>query len=300
MPNENIAGNSWQNYKISINELEDITGYDFLNNLPDELEEILEDKNTLIPEAKLLAASGIDSDSIISSNSSVGHNSISEKSSTEIGKVYEGIGQIGVNNISSAQSRSRQVSPSQIGSSKTGISQVGISQVGSFKINSADTSFYQISPPQVNPSKIDIFQSTNINFSLAQIGATKVNSNNIDSLHESTTEIDLFENGNTPFLPISQVRPAKISFASSVSPEQFFKSHFHNSTPEIINALNNSPTSNDSFGGQIIEPEAIYGINSTNAPLTDIPDSRWVSSLNPTYAIGDRTELTRSQCASSG
>jgi hypothetical protein len=58
---------------------------------------------------------------------------------------------------------------------------------------------------------------------------------------------------------------------------------------EIINVLNNSPTNNDSFDEQNIEPEAIYGIKSTNAPLTNIPYSRWVLSLNPTYAISDRT-----------
>jgi hypothetical protein len=45
----------------------------------------------------------------------------------------------------------------------------------------------------------------------------------------------------------------------------------------------------DSFDEQNIESEAIYGIKSTNAPLTNIPDILWVSSLNPTYAIGDRT-----------
>jgi hypothetical protein len=59
--------------------------------------------------------------------------------------------------------------------------------------------------------------------------------------------------------------------------------------------LNNSPTSNDSFDGQNLEPEAIYQIKSTNIPLTNIPYSRWVSSLNPTYEIGDRTEYYKFQ-----
>jgi hypothetical protein len=53
-----------------------------------------------------------------------------------------------------------------------------------------------------------------------------------------------------------------------------------NSTPEIINALNNSATGNYSFDDQSLESEAIYGINSTNAPL---PISLTI------YRSGDRT-----------
>jgi hypothetical protein len=66
-----------------------------------------------------------------------------------------------------------------------------------------------------------------------------------------------------------------------------FKSNPLNGWRGVV--LNNSPTSNDSFAGQNIEPEAIYKIKSTNIPLSNIPCSRWVSSLNPTYAISDRT-----------
>ena len=203
----------------------DRTGDDFLHNLPDELEEILENKNTLIPDANLLTTSNIDPSSIISSNSSIWHNSISEKSSTEISNIYNRIGKIGVDNISSYQSRSRQVSTSQINFPKTVIRQFGVSQVSSFKINSADTSFYQISFSQVGTSQINILQPTSIYSSLAQVGAAKVNSNDIYTLHESSTQIDSSENDNPQsfFGIVPQIHPSEITFSSSVSSEEFNK-----------------------------------------------------------------------------
>ncbi len=48
MQNENIAGVRWQDYKISIDELDEITNDDCLGRLLDEVEEALERKNSLL------------------------------------------------------------------------------------------------------------------------------------------------------------------------------------------------------------------------------------------------------------
>jgi len=43
IPNENSVGaNSWKNYRVSIDELERLTGYDFLSNVSVEIQGVIE------------------------------------------------------------------------------------------------------------------------------------------------------------------------------------------------------------------------------------------------------------------
>jgi hypothetical protein len=145
-------------------------------------------------------------------------------------------------------------------------------------------------------AEICIAQINSCHMNLGEVGVAKVSQTEVApfqivEIETYPAQINSAQIDSAEFA-IEPYNTRKISFPSSIPSEQFFSSH--NSTPEIINALNNSPTNSDSFGEQNIEPEAIYGINSTNAPLTNIPDSRWVSSLNPTYKIGDRTSYSRS------
>ena len=265
MPNENIVGNPWQNYKISINELEDITGYDFLHNLPDELEEILENKNTLISGASLLATADIEPGSIISSNSSIGHNGVSEKSFIDVANVQYDIGQIGVNNVSINQVNSRQIGSRQIDFSQTSPSQVGTSQVGISQINTFHDSQEQKSFSEVSTSQVDILYESFLETQSTQISSSKIDSNHVHITHISPFEINASKNSDTQFKFIPEVRSSEITFSSSVSPEQFFNSHLHNSTPQIINELNNSATN---IWSNLLQSEAQLDINFQ---ITDLP-----------------------------
>lgn len=42
MPNENLAGHELREYLVSIDEIEALTGLDFLSNLPDDVERTVE------------------------------------------------------------------------------------------------------------------------------------------------------------------------------------------------------------------------------------------------------------------
>ena len=45
IPNENSVGtNSWKNYQVSVDELERLTGYDFLSNISVEIQSIIESR----------------------------------------------------------------------------------------------------------------------------------------------------------------------------------------------------------------------------------------------------------------
>jgi hypothetical protein len=161
----------------------------------------------------------------------------------------------------------------QIGSSQIRTSQISTSQIGVTEITSSNLT-RQTGFTQISTAEVDVIHNSDNKPYSSEVGVTEVDANHIEIPQTNITQID----------------STKISFASGIPSQQFISSHFpsHNSTPEIINALNNSATNIDSFDEQNIESEAIYGIKSTNIPLTNIPDSLWVSSLNPTYAIGDR------------
>jgi DNA/RNA endonuclease G (NUC1)/PKD repeat protein len=67
----NLRNQPWQNYQISVDSLEALTGYDFLSNIPNPLEEIIESGDHY-PTARIsVPATGLEGDSIaVSSNTS--------------------------------------------------------------------------------------------------------------------------------------------------------------------------------------------------------------------------------------
>ena len=265
MSNENIAGIPWQNYQISINELEEITGYDFLHNLPDELEEVLENKNTLIPDASLLATADIESGSIVSSNSSIGHDSVTEKSSGGCSKFHGNIAQDAVGKTSALQLGFNQSCTSQIDFYQLCSSQVSTSQVSTNQINTFHNSQEQEGFSEVSISQVDILHESFLKMQSTEIGPSKIDSNHVHVTHISPFEINASKNSDTQFKFIPEVRSSEITFSSSVSPEQFFNSHLHNSTPQIINRLNNSATNIWSY---LLQSETQLDIDFQ---ITDLP-----------------------------
>ena len=89
----------------------------------------------------------------------------------------------------------------------------------------------------------------------------------VEGLKTNAIENSSRKIGSDKFNPIQadilQNNSSKISFASSISSEQFFS--FHNSTPEIINRLNNSATN---IWSDLLQSEAQLDINFqiTNLP----------------------------------
>jgi len=81
-------------YQLSIDELEEITGYDFLHALPDDLERLLEQRNPLI--ANLLATSTDEAklaqEGFFFSESTIRHHRFSNIGSTKVSIVEDRIG----------------------------------------------------------------------------------------------------------------------------------------------------------------------------------------------------------------
>jgi hypothetical protein len=196
------------------------------------------------------------------------------------------------NHISFNQISPTQLYTSQIRMPQTSLNQISTSQISSSQTRSSETGVPKIGIHQIGSNQIGIGQVSSYQARIAQINSRQKASSEIGTHQIDASKVSSFERHITT----NDINSNKTSFSSGIEFKQFFPSNFssktksvHNSTPEIINELNNSATDIDSFDEQNIEPEAIYQIKSTNIPLTNIPDSLWVSPLNPTYAIGDRT-----------
>jgi hypothetical protein len=295
MPNDGgEEGKIWQEYSLSVNTLEENLNqydidYDFFSNIQKDLRKELKNEGNI---ASLLASNNkFSSESLGVSfgtfDKNIGQSSLPQESIVEVTTTTRptfGIPQISPNQDSRIQIVSVPNGSLEIGSSQIDPLHIGTSKVSFPCIGPVNSGITQISSSKIGSYQARIGQASPKQSGFRQVGQRKASSFEVSTTKIDSSQIDVSQVNSDSFIHApTQFNSSEVSLPSSVPSQQFFSSDFpsHNSTPEIINALNNSPTSNDSFGGQIIEPEAIYGINSTNAPLTDIPDSRWVSSLNP-------------------
>jgi YD repeat-containing protein len=224
----------WYTWITTINEIEASTGLDLLSNLPDELEKQIEQTSytgsvsptgfPIIPFSGSLLAE--ESNSPVSS---IGESSITQDSTTNSGiidssrKKNRGFTQINTGQISSIQAR---FTP-KLSFLYTGISQVGATQGTVLK---------------ARPTEIGSYQDSIIESSIMEDSTTKVSTTKIGSFPSSHRKIGVTQIDPTQ-VAVTEVKPSqgdstKISFTSSVPSEQFFSSH--NSTPQIINEINNS------------------------------------------------------------
>jgi hypothetical protein len=118
------------------------------------------------------------------------------------------------------------------------------SEIGFFKPNTLQHSSSQIGTSQVSFSHIGK-QNGSDQTSLTQISSMKGATLQISSHQIDFTQVSIFQNT----VPVVETDKGKIPFSNSVTSEQFFSSyllsstnHAHNSTPQIINDLNNTAT----------------------------------------------------------
>ena len=217
-----IAVNNWSywlSWRVNVDYLETITGFDFLSNLPDDIEQAIEsdDSSPLTPPlqaAPLMAGSKIKSftnGSVpsrigIGDNSTIGQNGIvAIPTETTTHRLFPNsplevsTSHIGFQSVTTCESRSSEISLNQNGQIEVGSFEIGISENSPLQVGVTEAGFSEVGTFEVDSFKPDFFQ---------------FNSSQIDS--------------------------SEISFSSSVPSQQFFSSH--NSTPEIINELNNSAT----------------------------------------------------------
>jgi hypothetical protein len=250
----------------------------------------------------------------------------------EIGVIENSLLKTNINHVSSAEISQGSVYVSHDASSKIGVLKSASEQAGSTEVGITNDGIADITVMHKNSS---------------QIRTREVNSNHTNLLEISSPQVDVSQNNSFEVdsrvmrgrtVGVDKFDSSEVTLPVVVPNQQFFRSDFpsHNLASNFVSNIKNSATSIPdshwvsslnltyalgdrtdigSFGGQNIEPEAIYGIKSTNIPLiniltvigfrlstqptrsaitlknsaTNIPDSHWVSSLNLTYALGDRT-----------
>jgi DNA/RNA non-specific endonuclease len=206
--------NRWQDWRVSIDYLENLTGYNFLSELPDSIQKAIESRdNGLLPNgAPLMADSNSVSSSVfnyigddfsirkaslgqvtaaetININDGIIENTSSKKcfaedSSSKVGFLkpnifHPRIGQDSILEIGSVHNGISDCSPIQVNSSENGITQINI----------FDDGITQTSVDEVSITQIDVAKASIRNISIAQINSSQVSVLNLSLSQFNSTKI---------------------------------------------------------------------------------------------------------------
>jgi DNA/RNA non-specific endonuclease len=202
--------NDWQEWQVSVDYLEEITGLDFFSELPDAIEQAVERRNPYSAalqaesDQSLLREIGVG----VSDNFSIRPDSlipdtlhkisILENSSPEISSIYGGESEASILEIALLKDR---------------FNKDGFLEYGSLQVGIAQISSHQISKSEVSTTKDSSFKVGTTQIGAAQIDPTQINSLQIGTRNSGSW----FESG---------IR--EISLPSSITLQQFLSSHNFN------------------------------------------------------------------------
>jgi PKD domain/Bacterial Ig domain len=230
----------WTQYIVSINELEEITGYKFLSEVPEFIRNQLKQNrnNTGILSASLLADNSnnrLDLLSLpISDDSAIRKSQLPISSPNSFPIESDGSSEIDIRHVEVTLG-SFQISTSQISGSDPNLTQVGISQTDPFHVAVFDRSFEHIDSIQVSFSEIGIQNSFDK-------GVLKISSD-----QNGLVDNDVFRPTQVSFTQVNPAqvsriqKPTEISFPSSITSQQLFSSNLsHNSSPNLLTDIYNT------------------------------------------------------------
>jgi DNA/RNA endonuclease G (NUC1) len=252
--NNKAEWRNWQNWRVTIDDIEALTGLDFLTNIPENIQNVIEQTLSPVinPNAFLLAEpDALDKSIGFIFDSSIGHD----------GVVKDGL------STSKSTFSTSQISTTQIGTNKTAsseisINQAGIDQISIFKINSFQIGSIHNSTSQISTIHHSSRQISTSQISSPQIGLSKIDSLIVDNaLATSHTKIK-----STQVSP-TQIDSSKITLPSSISSQQLLSSHLpnHNSTSNFVSNFQSSVTS---IWSDLLKSETSLEINFQ---ITDLP-----------------------------
>ena len=257
----------------SIKEVESSTGLNFLSNLSlsnEELKQIKEQKYSgatkweNFPSATNILKSNLQAieDSEKLTKRGLFQNSPAQIYPRQISSIYQGISQ-----QSFVQDSIRQVSINERSFDQIGSRQVSVAQIDSFQ-----NTFSQTSPTKIGSTKIGSTKIGSVQTSSSEVGTTEVSTTEVSTQKNNFGEIGIAQVNSRKIAASSkfnssQINSREVSFPSSIPSEQLFSSHsqIHNSTPQIINELNNSATN---IWSDLLQPETQLDINFQ---ITDLP-----------------------------
>ena len=261
----------WKFYVASINDLEEATNYDFLSNIPQNIQEAIENNSDVselpdIINASLLASSELNTDllnsfkSRSSINTSIRHSQIPDQ-----GIIYsEGVSIDRSPQTGISQDSSFEISVEQIGS-QVSPHQISLLQIGSGQVHVEPFHMGQASKPETSIAQINLGQTTPYHLSSTQVSTPQIGVIDANVGQNSSSQIDLSQIGILDGFATSmtQLNSSEITFSSSIPSEQFFS--IHNSTPKITNVLNNSATN---IWSDLLQPQTQLDIDFL---ITDLP-----------------------------
>ncbi|NES94131.1 MAG: hypothetical protein F6K32_02710 [Desertifilum sp. SIO1I2] len=275
--NDNPQINNWQNYVISVDELETLLqqqplpdNYNFLSNIPTDIQEIIESRSrteirqwidsALLNSPLMAEPETINSDAFthltaFSPNASIWHNGFTENDIIH-SSIKDSTAQIGITHVTIIESDLIKDSPSkydvtEISAFERSLPKLSTAQISPLQISAPQTSFLERSSSQVGTHEIGIFQDSPLEVSGWQIGIPKVSPSSSSKVH--LRDIQSW-----------QTESSKLKDTSIIEFPEFFKA-FHNSTPESINAYKDNALT---LWTSLLQPQTPLNINLL---FTDLP-----------------------------
>jgi Bacterial Ig domain len=212
----------WPSWRVDVNYLEQITGYDFFSNLTNEVEEAIESDNSspLVPPLEatpLLADSEFISFSnpLISSIIGIGDNSTIRQNGVVSVPIPDHSLISGILEVSPNHGTFQSLTTPEIRSSEIGFIQDSHTEIGSFQVRIGENSSPQVRTEEEGSTKISPLEINFLKTNLFQVDPTQVNSNKV-SLPSSITLQQLLSSHN-PNLQNTTV-PTWTEFLQSPTP----------------------------------------------------------------------------------
>jgi hypothetical protein len=278
---------------FNVKQLEDITGYNFLSNIPTDIQQAIENRNVtdirtrinIIEPAPLMAATEKELSPFIVGtffDATVGHNSTPDQieTTTETIRISSRISEISlsqigvfkVSNFSTNENSANRVYMAQISPGQITSGQSGMIQVGGEQVSIPENSFYQTSPTQISSEQIRS----------SQISPTQIDIFKISSPQANTSQVSTFKPSNLTIDPISfahfannanQLNPIKVKLPSFITRQQFISSNSpnHNLTSNLFSDLKYSATD---LWPSLFDPTLNISFQITDLPTGQLAEAQ--------------------------
>ncbi|GAB1539092.1 hypothetical protein NUACC21_17570 [Scytonema sp. NUACC21] len=236
----------WKKSVVSINDLEAVTGYNFFNNIPTDIQETIEsntDINKLLnlPTARLTAEQEpssifqkLEPGSFI--NTSIRQPQVPNKGIMDSEYRFSVSRSI---QTSLNQNSFFQISEEQVGISQSSFGQISSPHIGFTQVNITPISSIQTGTVQVGIAQIDIDQGTRNHRSSGQSSFAQVTSVNANTVEISTAQINSSQINIFKDLGRTQFNSSEVTLSSSITLQQLFS--LHNLTLASTNTYKDNP-----------------------------------------------------------
>ncbi|MDM9385690.1 PKD domain-containing protein [Chlorogloeopsis sp. ULAP01] len=276
---------------FNVRQLENITGYNFLSNIPTDIQQAIENRSvtnirtkiSIIEPAPLMAATEPELFPFTVGtffNSAVGHSSIPNQVEMSLDEHTDSPLKVSINQNSifkipygsTDENSATRIHLAQIGSSQISPTQSSPTQVGREQISISQNRFYQTSPTQINTEQIGS----------SQISPTQIDFFKISSPQANTPQVSTFKSSNLTINPISfthftnnanQLNPIKVTLPSFVTLQQFISSNSpnHNLTSNLFSDLKYSSTN---LWSTLFDPTFNINFSFTDLPTGQLAEAQ--------------------------